>query len=295
MQTDSYQWTPERMQRTFQAAEQSKPAYKAMLPFFENLFALQEAAVQNTHPAPIRLDSKLLAAKRKGELPLLDRRTITIDWPAAIQLLRKICEIAHGTNVKLSVTADKLVSISYTPGDRLEKGFMLLLNDDTNGIAAMAESINVSWEAMAFLLYSSLWPSLARHAHRLQTELPPQGHWQKGYCPVCGSQPALSILAQEGQRYLVCGFCRHQWAVRRIFCPFCENEDASTLGYFFAADEKEYRVNTCQNCHKYIKTIDIRQMTRPFYAPLEAILTTHMDMQAEQAGFRSMTPVWLSL
>ena len=51
-------------------------------------------------------------------------------------------------------------------------------------------------------------------------------HWLRGYCPTCGSRPAMAQLVgvDPGRlRLLSCGCCSTRWRYRRIGCPFCEN------------------------------------------------------------------------
>jgi formate dehydrogenase maturation protein FdhE len=67
------------------------------------------------------------------------------------------------------------------------------------------------------------------------------------------------------------------------------------MEYFFSDSEKEYRVYTCKNCKGYLKSVDLRELARPFYAPLEALLTTHLDLKAQQIGFHTTVPSWQTL
>ena len=94
-----------------------------------------------------------------------------------------------------------------------------------------------------------------------------------------------AITVQPGS--LLCGFCQHQWAVPRIFCPACEARDTGTFNYFFSDEEPEYRVYTCESCRFYLKTVDLRRLARPFYPPAETLLTLHLDIQAQEQGFQS--------
>jgi FdhE protein len=97
--------------------------------------------------------------------------------------------------------------------------------------------------------------------------------------------PILSILESDGVRSLICGFCWYAWSVKRGFCPFCENQENKQLHYFFSEEEEEYRVYLCDNCNKYIKTIDTRKAARMIYPPLEQVLTLHLDFKAQEEGF----------
>lgn len=94
----------------------------------------------------------------------------------------------------------------------------------------------------------------------------------------------MSALEGDGERFLFCSFCWHKWPVRRLVCPFCENDDSKTLHYFYTEEEREYRVNVCDKCKKYVKTVDTRKIDRFFYPPLEQIATLHLDMKANETG-----------
>ncbi len=95
------------------------------------------------------------------------------------------------------------------------------------------------------------------------------------------------MLQDEGKRVLACSFCRHEWSARRIFCPFCENADSDTLQYFVTQDDDEHRVDVCENCKRYIKTVDLRKIGRIIYPPLEQVATLHLDMKASESGYIS--------
>jgi len=138
-------------------------------------------------------------------------------------------------------------------------------------------------QALSFLIYSAIKPSLARCADQVAAHLG-DALWEKGYCPVCGSQPGIAFLGSEGDRWLSCGFCWHKWPVTRIFCPFCENKDSQTLHYFYSETENGYRVDVCDSCRRYIKTVDTRVIAYPIYPPLEQISTLHLDILAREKG-----------
>lgn len=292
MTADPCRWKPENMHRTIQIIAQAKPAYSAMLPFFESVFALQEATAAAAQPSPVHIEDRLLAAKQKGGLPLLERSQMPVDWAATRQLLGTICQAAGQANLHLAAAAESIAKFLDQPGDVLEHSFLALLTQDHPGLAQSADQMGVSSAMLPFFLYNSLWPSIAAHACGLKEKLPKQEAGTDGCCPLCGEKPFISLLGEEGQRLLVCSFCRHQWPVKRIFCPFCGSTDSFVLSYFFSEEEKEYRVHTCQGCRKYIKTVDTRQLERACYPPLETIVTAHLDVKAQSLGFENPVPPW---
>jgi FdhE protein len=231
--------------------------------------------------------------KLKEKFPLITREEFLIDVKASEALLRKICLLAVDANEVLSDTAPKIM-------DALEKGsldastlFSSILRDDDTYLTEVARKLDADERILAFAVYSSIKPSLRICAEQLTIYLDKETPEGKGYCPICGSPPALGMLRDEGERSLLCSFCGHEWRTQRVYCPFCENRDHSTLHYFFGEEEKDYRVDVCDKCKKYIKTIDTRKMQRPVYSFLEQVSTLHLDMLAQEKGLESAIPVWL--
>jgi FdhE protein len=79
-------------------------------------------------------------------------------------------------------------------------------------------------------------------------------------CPVCNSVPLLGVLRPEGdggRRCLVCSFCLHEWNFRRILCPACGEEAESKLPVYVAEQFPHVRVEACDTCKSYVRTIDL--------------------------------------
>ncbi len=279
-------WTPERVHKAFQAALQQPSVYSAMLPFFESVYMLQEASVASARPEPMRVDAQAAP-------PRLKSSQLTVDWPNALHLLGSLCQQAHQANPELETAARVIAPRLAEPGTTFKHALFPLIEDRPEAFASAAGELGVKGDILAFFLFNSVWPSIARHARKIAAGLNPDP--DQGACPICGAPPFLSLLDDEGRRGLVCSFCRHQWHAKRIFCPFCGESDNRALSYFFAEEEKAYRVHTCQSCLKYIKNVDTRELKRLCYPPLEAVLTAHLDLSAQQLGFKSVTPVWLAL
>ncbi len=138
--------------------------------------------------------------------------------------------------------------------------------------------------AISGLLAAALYPWLARAAEAVRPHLDAD-LWRRGTCPVCGGRPDLAILEEKvGARSLCCARCDTRWDYPRLGCPFCGKEDPTLQGYY-ASDNRFYRLYTCDSCHGYLKTLDLRQANRPVLLPLERILTLHLDATARQEGY----------
>ena len=284
--------TAEQIKKAVSAIKALRPVYKDLLAFYEKLFLAQEASKKHIHLQPIKIPEDLLSVKRKEKFPLIARKDFRVDIKASEALLREICQLACEANEVLTHAGVKLM-------DALDKGTVdaptLLsktLSEDDIYFDETAKSLEIDKEVLFFMAHGSIRPSLSLCAGQLATYIDKNTLWGKGYCPVCGSPPAISILRGEGERFLFCSFCDHEWHSQRIYCPFCENKDQKTLHYFFS-EEEEYRVNVCDKCKRYIKTVDTREIKRPVYPFLEQVATLHLDMLAQNQGLQSGHPLWL--
>lgn len=113
-----------------------------------------------------------------------------------------------------------------------------------------------------------------------------QEKWRRRYCPVCGGLPDMAYLDRErGSRWLVCSRCDFPWLFHRLQCPYCGAKDQASLA-FFTDDKGLYRLDICERCKCYLKTIDLRNTEEDVLLPLERLLTEDLDRQALEQGYR---------
>jgi FdhE protein len=109
-------------------------------------------------------------------------------------------------------------------------------------------------------------------------------------CPFCSLKPALGILRPEGdgaKRSLLCSLCLTEWEYRRIICPACEEQGVEQLPIYTASDFEHIRVEACDTCKTYIKTIDLTKDGRavPIVDELAAIPLT---LWAQEKGYSKL-------
>jgi formate dehydrogenase maturation protein FdhE len=133
------------------------------------------------------------------------------------------------------------------------------------------------------VLTLALRPFLSRCAEVLQprTEL---AIWSHPHCPLCGGEPELAVITPAGERHLICGRCTLQWKFDPLTCPYCRNEDRSTISSF-ATPDGQYRVYACNACKRYLKTYDARRSTRPVMPMVDSVATLPLDAAAMQRGY----------
>lgn len=280
---------PEDIKKAAAILRELRPAYLELLDFYEDLFVAQEESKNYINIDPIRIPDELLPIKSRQKFPLIDPADFVIDMQAAGRLCVTICETAKNANPHLAQSAQKLLDAINTGFD-LNPVITDLLHKNNEHIDKAAKHLDIEQNVLIFFIYNSINPSIRSGAEQLSSYLDRQDPWQQGYCPICGAPPVLSILQDEGRRSLVCSFCWHAWPAKRVWCPFCDNHDQKSLGYFFSEEENEYRVYTCNSCKKYTKTVDTAKTDRLIFPPLEQVATLHLDMQANQKGYQSGLP-----
>lgn len=111
-------------------------------------------------------------------------------------------------------------------------------------------------------------------------------------CPLCGSRPLLGVLRPEGdggKRFLLCSFCLQEWEFRRILCSTCGEEAENKLPVYTAEDSPHVRVEACNTCKFYLRTIDLTKDGNavPLVDDLAAISHT---LWAHEQGYSRLQP-----
>ena len=111
-------------------------------------------------------------------------------------------------------------------------------------------------------------------------------------CPLCGGQPFLGVLRQEGdggKRRMMCSFCLQEWDFRRIYCPACGEEDEKKLPVYVAEQFPHIRVEACESCKVYVRTIDLTKDGNavPVVDDLAAI---PLSLWAHERGYTRLQP-----
>lgn len=113
----------------------------------------------------------------------------------------------------------------------------------------------------------------------------------RSICPVCGARPQLAVLRPEGdggKRFLVCSLCATEWEFRRILCVMCGEVDHQKLPRYAAEDFAAVRVEACDSCKYYLKSVDMT--VDGLAVPLvDEIATAPLDLWAAEQGFHKIS------
>ena len=277
---------PEEIHRSIAMLKELRPAYREILDFHGEVLIAQMESSHRIEPAMIQFPPDDLSVKFKAGLPLIFLHQFAIDSEACAALLERLCRIAQKANATMADSANSIMEALDRHTIGIDLLFEKLVTDSRASMEAISNEIKAQVDVLSFLTYSSVIPSIEEYVRRLLEDGPKAASWTRGDCPVCGSAAGLAILGEKGNRILVCHFCRHKWAAQRMFCPFCENREQKTLQYFYSEDEPEYRIDTCNRCHTYLKTVDVRQVDRIVHLPLEQAATLHLDLLVREKGFK---------
>ncbi|HKW57904.1 MAG TPA: formate dehydrogenase accessory protein FdhE [Candidatus Acidoferrum sp.] len=111
-------------------------------------------------------------------------------------------------------------------------------------------------------------------------------------CPLCGARPLLGVLRPEGdggKRHLVCSFCGLEWEFRRLLCPACGEEDEKKLPVYVAEQFPHIRVEACETCRFFIRTVDL---TKDGHAvPLvDELAAVPLTLWAQEHAYKRLEP-----
>lgn len=256
----------------------------SFLEFYKALLGIQAWAEERVRIQMPSLGAVTAKRRIASGAPLLKFDEFKIDWSLANETFKKVCTL-FSTSPEL---VGEVPASFSEPDFRLQKRMVRAwfngtdLPDDVAG----SEIENNTFKTM---LHATLKPFLTAYAKAL-IDMVEQGSWRKGYCPVCGGAPDMSFIEEEtGGRWLMCSRCDAQWRFQRLECPGCGNQDQKSLSYF--SDETEvYRLYVCDKCRTYLKAINLRKARKEVSLSVERLLTFDMDVQAQEKGYRPLSP-----
>ncbi|MBI5166402.1 MAG: formate dehydrogenase accessory protein FdhE [candidate division NC10 bacterium] len=172
----------------------------------------------------------------------------------------------------------------------LEELFRMEATDDEEYILALANELDLNKDLLIFLAKESTRPSVEVYAQKYNG-IVDEKLWLRGYCPICGSKPKMAELqGEEGRRTLLCSFCGNVWFYKRLKCPICESGDPEALKYFYIeGEETACRIDICERCRGYIKTVDSRKISGEVVPFIEDLGSLHLDIIAIKEGYTKVS------
>ena len=274
----------EKIKKRVASMVKQRPSHKEVLEFFKDVVTEQYTIGLKVKTAPIETDAVDFKEKILQGFPLVEKMALTLDVPSATRLFKRLCKIMI-LNKKASQDIERITQAYKTKEIDLRELFKQTDSDNNEYITALSKKLGVKEDVLLFLSRNSVKPIFEAYAKELKKYVD-QEIWWKGYCPICGSEPFMAELKEDGARFLVCSACSFEWRFNRLKCPFCENENHEKLRYFHTEKEgKAYRVDVCDQCKQYIKTIDTTELGADVIPIIEDAGTLHLDILAQKEGY----------
>jgi FdhE protein len=167
------------------------------------------------------------------------------------------------------------------------------LSDDP---AAARTRLLVAWDegrpaSEDYLSRAMLRPYL--EALRAVNRAPARVH-RRGRCPFCGGAPWIAARRDAGEmegarRVFGCALCGTEWTFQRILCPCCFEEDPARLPSFQSDRHPSVRIEACETCRRYIKSLDLSNDARPI-PEIDDLVSLSLDLWATEQGFNRIEP-----
>ena len=238
----------------------------------------------------LSLPPRYLAAKLARGVPAFATEPIPLPVPVMTPALLSLCdELARGgageaaEHIKASIVETQMDAASL---------LVASFSRDQEAIRTGATHRGLSPDLVWLIAELAVSP----YMHVLQSVLlsPAAGEpalaaaladWNHGYCPACGSWPALAEI-HESHRVLRCSFCARPWELKTFSCVYCGTAGERFVIFAGSPDRPDRRIEICGGCGGYLKTVDVDELS-PF--PLLAIAdleTMDLDMMAMEKGYR---------
>lgn len=271
----------DQIQAKVKAIAERNPVYTDISQWVGDLLAITVKASDALRPVDLPFDLDAIPDTWYQGKPLLQLDNLPLNWELAKALFNRLVHQIKSTK-EGQKQVDGLLQALNKGADGIPVPMQSILTSDFDTIQTTAKKLNVDPPVLTLLLRLSMRPALLAVAQTVRDRLN-LDCWNHGHCPVCGSAPLLADLSGEGgKRRLHCSLCETAWPFTRLRCPFCENDSRDDLSYLMAENEKGLRVDICNRCGNYLKTIDLRELPGPVIVPLDDAATWHLDLIAQE-------------
>ena len=108
--------------------------------------------------------------------------------------------------------------------------------------------------------------------------------WDRGYCPACGSWPALAEYIGVA-RYLRCSYCGARWPLQSRRCIYCDETGAAFRTITPDMGSPHHVLELCDQCGGYTKATRVAASIPFPLLPIEDLETFGLDRTAAHRGY----------
>ena len=262
---------------------------ESTIDFFRDIIRAQhsiKSQLDKTEAISFATEDEIKRKMEEGE-PLLACDDIPLKESCLKELFSKICGIMERQGNSDAEGIQRLIDAEGSGSIDLITLIKKLFNHDSEYFHTLSDEIEVGEDVLIFVALHLAKPFFETAAAGIKDKVVDK-LWLRHYCPVCGSVAQMSRLEKDvGKKILCCQLCGSEWRYMRIKCPFCCSEEQKKLK-FLEEEKGPYRIDFCEKCKRYIKTLDERKggYDRGEIIPeVEDIATIYLDMLAEEEGY----------
>ena len=273
--------------KTIEDYKSANPHYTELLDIMADILILREE-YRNSMKDPIfHVEENLITKKMEGGLPLIDFMGKEYDLTRPKEYFNSLISIAEKRMPEVAQNIIDIIKSQQFDWEKMIRASFDHKTEETDAQELLAgREAEENIDLIDLFTEESLRPELESIAEKYG-EIIEKSNWSEGYCPICGKEPKIGEIRgeEEGKRYLFCHQCGFKWYFQRIKCPFCGNEEQHSLAYFEVEGEERYRVDVCNKCRRYIKTVELPKSSEEPNLDVEDIATLHLDMIAYDEGY----------
>jgi FdhE protein len=236
----------------------------------------------------LSLPPKYLAAKLTRAVPLFTGEPIPLPIVFLRTPLSRICDelAVGGAGESADHIRQALEAGNLDAGSLLSASFSRDQGAIRTGASRCGLSPDLTW-LVAELAVSSVAYALqhmlcgATGSDELRHAL---AAWNQGYCPACGSWPALAEVV-AGHRTARCSFCAAAWELTTHACLYCGERGEAFSTAAPDPGREDLRVETCGACGSYLKTLDLQDLSPFPLVTVGDLETMELDVAAMEHGY----------
>lgn len=262
---------------------------KEISDFYKALNSIYSKPIGQSDSIALTGEQKALSVDQK--VPLLNFVDFMRDKGEVNRIFEEVCQVLLAHRPQLSDEIEKI----KTDLDVQVKDFRPLLEQfvwqNELYIEDYLKDRELNGELLSLILFNVAKPLVTVYAKELKDQVL-YDEWYQNTCPVCGWKASIAVTSTENKkRVLHCSLCETAWPFKTMACPHCSNEDHTTLKYISVENDEVYKINVCDKCSGYIKTLDESKVAVKNSSMEEDVRTLHLDIIAQREGYLKETSI----
>jgi len=265
----------------------SQQFYEMYLEFHEKIFKTHVNCMQ--HLVAVLPFEKLnqidIAARLNKNKPILNEDNLIIEGKELEYIFDLIFPMFKKYLYRMKEQILRLEELNDKRRFSIDKLVTAQIVDDRKIFNQISENYDIPAILLEMIIEFTVSPYLELCSEFFNKKLA-QFKWDQPFCPICGNMPSMAkVEEQQGTRALWCRHCDSTWAFQQMVCPFCWNDDLTSIRITFFSDGKPIRIDACNKCKNYIKTIDELTANQQYNFSVKQVETLYLDIIAKYFGF----------